>query len=117
MKKITLKEATNDELKNAILNNPEHFGFHIPQTREELVEAAMDNQWWQGEYRDYKNTEPEPLSFREWVEFSPDIDNNELRVFVREYDGYIVVECEMTALAGSEECSFSPDFEIEVEED
>ncbi len=114
MKKIALREATYEELENSILNNPEHFGFNIPKTREELVEAAMNEDSWKTGYSEYHNMYP-ALSFREYVECDPEIDNNELQVFVREYDGYIVVECKMTALYGSESRSFSPDFEIEVE--
>ena len=43
MKRITLREATEEQIINAVKNNPELFGFNIPQTNEDLIDAAMED--------------------------------------------------------------------------
>ena len=44
MKEIPLREATLEQIENAILSNPKEFGFSdLPVDREDLIEAAMND--------------------------------------------------------------------------
>lgn len=118
MKKITLSEATDEQIENAILSNPEQFGFSdLPIDREDLIEAAMTDVSWNTGYSEYVDMDDEPVSFRDYVESY--IDDSELRVSIdREYEemnGDINIECQWSGFFNKYDNWFSSDKEIEVE--
>ena len=118
MKKITLSEATDEQIENAILSNPKEFGFSdLPLDREDLIEAAMNDVSWNTGYSEYVNMVNEPVSFRDYVEGY--IDTIELSVFIyredEENDGKIHIECRWGDFFNKYDNWVSSDMEIEVE--
>lgn len=118
VKRITLKDATDEQIENAILSNPEQFGFSdLPLDREDLMEVAMTDIYWNSAYKEYVDMVDEPVSFRDYVDGY--IDSIELSVFIdREYeesDGKIHIECKWGDFFNSYNKWFSSDMEIEVE--
>lgn len=118
MKKITLSEATDEQIENAILSNPEQFGFSdLPIDREDLIEAAMNDVSWNTGYSEYVDMVDEPVSFRDYVDGY--IDTIELSVFIyredEESDGKIHIECRWGDFFNKYDNWVSSDMEIEVE--
>lgn len=121
MKKITLREATEEQIQNAVENNPELFGFNIPQTREDLIEAAMEDYGYKNGYMEYCNLYNDSLSFREYVESF--IDNRDYCLYVtvdsdyEEIDGVecVRIEWRREDFLKVESSWFDLDMEIEVE--
>ena len=118
MKKITLSEATDEQIENAILSNPEQFGFSdLPVNREDLIESAMTDLWWKSGYSEYVNMVDEPVSLQDYVESY--IDDIELRVSIdredEERDGKIHIECRWGDFFNRYDNLVSSDMEIEVE--
>ena len=118
MKKITLSEATDEQIENAILSNPEQFGFSdLPLDREDLMEAAMNDVSWNTAYSEYVDMVDDPVSFRDYV--NGYINTIELSVFIyredEESDGKIHIECRWGDFFNKYDNWLSSDMEIEVE--
>lgn len=115
IKRITLSDATDEQIENAILSNPKEFGFSdLPLDRDDLIEAAMNDPFWETGYRDFGHLLG---SFRDYVENS--IDNIELEVFIHredeERDGNIHIELHWDGFLKKYDSYLSSDMEIEVE--
>ena len=121
MKRITLREATEEQIINAVKNNPELFGFNIPQTNEELIDAAMEDCNWNTGYEEHCNMYDDSLSFREYVESY--INNNQYDVYITVYSDYekfdgvecVCIDWRMQDFFKTESGWFDLDKEIEVE--
>ena len=121
MKKITLREATEEQIINAVKNNPELFGFNIPQTNEELIDAAMEDNNWQIGYEEHCNMYDDSLSFREYVESY--INNYDYEPYITVYSDYeesdgvecVRIDWRMEDFFKTESGWFDLDKEIEVE--
>ena len=118
IKRITLSDATDEQIENAILSNPKEFGFSdLPLDREDLIEAAMTDLWWKSGYSEYVNMVDEPVSFRDYVE--TDIDDSELSVSIdredEEVSGEIYIEFHWSEFLDRYDNWLPSDMEIEVE--
>lgn len=121
MKKITLREATEEQIINAVKNNPELFGFNIPQTNEDLIDAAMEDNNWQTGYDEHCNMYDDSLSFREYVESY--VNNYDYEPYItvfsdyEESDGveFVRIDCRMESFFKTESGWFDLNKEIEVE--
>ena len=121
MKRITLREATEEQIINAVKNNPELFGFNIPQTNEDLIDAAMEDCSWNAGYEEHCNMYDDSLSFREYVESY--INNYDYEPYITVYsdcekfDGVecVCIDWRMQDFFKTESGWFDLDKEIEVE--
>jgi len=118
VKRITLKDATDEQIENAILSNPKQFGFSdLPLDREDLMEVAMNDIYWNTAYSEYVDMVDDPVSFRDYVDGY--IDTIELSVFIdredEERDGKIHIECKWGDFFNKYYSWVSSDMEIEVE--
>ena len=121
MKRITLREATEEQIINAVKNNPELFGFNIPQTNEDLIDAAMEDCSWNTGYEEHCNMYDDSLSFREYVEsYISNCDYEPYITVYSDYEKFDGVECvcidwRMQDFFKTESGWFDLDKEIEVE--
>lgn len=121
MKRITLREATEEQIINAVKNNPELFGFNIPQTNEDLIDAAMEDCSWNAGYEEHCNMYDDSLSFREYVESY--INNYDYEPYITVYSDYekfdgvecVCIDWRMQDFFKTESGWFDLDKEIEVE--
>ena len=121
MERITLREATEEQIINAVKNNPELFGFNIPQTNEDLIDAAMEDCSWNTGYEEHCNMYDDSLSFREYVESY--INNCDYEPYITVYSDYekfdgvecVCIDWRMQDFFKTESGWFDLDKEIEVE--
>lgn len=145
-KLVTLREATEDQIEEAVLRHPDLFGFTMTFDHEERMEQLMNDWRWESGFTEAVDMYPESYpvdriggdgsvdfdsektreTFKEYIKNSPEADED-IYIYVKVekgnyYDGveYVNIKCFRDNGSGDkEECKFVGDeleMEIEVDE-